>query len=178
MRVGLAFLAGVIGGAVMIALLVIARAFGWTDLNFGMIWGSIFTQHISAGTWVLGFVIHLVVSGLVALIYAAIFEAIRTSNWGLGLIGGAIHAVIAGFLFAGLPSINTLMPETIANPGAFAANYGAFTVVAFIATHLIYGMIVGGMYVPVHTHRLPPAEPRKIREEEPVGAGHEEHRVP
>src|SRR4030042_6578537 len=100
MRVGFAVLAGVIGGAVMVALVVIARALGLTELNLAMIWGSMFTREISSGTWVLGFVIHLVVSGLIALIYAAVFEAIRGSNWVTGLIGGAIHAAIGGFLFA------------------------------------------------------------------------------
>jgi len=75
------------------------------------------------------------------------------------------------------------MPETIRDPGAFAYNYGAFTAAAFIVAHLIYGMIVGGMYTPVHTHALPPAGQKQVRGEEPVAAGHtvehpEEPRVP
>ena len=176
MRVGLAFTAGVIGGAVMIGLIAIARAFGWTDLNLALIWGSMLTQNTSAGTWVLGFVIHLIVSGIVALIYAAVFEAIKGSNWFMGLIGGAIHAIIGGFALAGLPAIHPAMPDLIAAPGAFAINYGTAAAVVFVVAHLIYGIIVGSMYTPVYTRKLPAAAaPREIREEEPVGATHEEH---
>jgi len=175
MRVGLAFLAGVIGGAVMIALVAIARAAGITDLNLGILWGSMFTRDTTAGTWVLGAVIHLIACGLIAFIYAGVFEAIRGSNWFTGLIGGAIQAVIAGFLFAGLPAIHPAIPNLIRDPGAFAINYGSATAAVFVVVNLIYGMIVGGMYTPVHTHKLPPSAPREIREEEAVGVGHEEH---
>ncbi len=47
----------------------------------------------------------------------------------------------------------------------------------FVVAHLIYGIIVGGMYTPVHTHKLPmaAAAPQEIHEEEPVGVSHEEH---
>ncbi len=174
MRAGLAFTAGVIGGAVMIGLVAIARAAGVTDLNLGILWGSIFTQNTSSGTWVLGFILHLIVSGLIALIYAAVFEAIRGSNWFTGLVGGAIHAVIGGLLFSVLPAIHPAIPDIIRDPGAFAVNYGSGTAALFIIGHLIYGMIVGGMYTPVHTHGLPAAATREVREEEPVGVGPEE----
>jgi len=153
----------------------IARAAGITDLNLGILWGSIFTQNTSSGTWVLGSIIHLIVSGLIALIYAAVFEAIRGSNWFTGLIGGAVHAVIGGLLLSALPAIHPAIPDVIRDPGAFAINYGFATAALFVIGHLIYGIIVGGMYTPVHTHGLPAATPREIREEEPVGAGHEEH---
>jgi hypothetical protein len=173
MRVGLAFLAGVIGGAVMILGVAIARAAGLTDLNLAMIWGSMITEDTTAGTWVLGVVIHLVVSGLIALIYAAIFEAIRRSNWFLGLIGGAIHAVIGGLVFSALPGIHPLMPDTIAAPGAFGINYGAATAAAFVVLHLIYGLIVGGMYTPVNVPTLPEVRQEHLPEEHAVGAGTE-----
>jgi len=175
MRVGLAFLAGVIGGAVMIALVAIARAAGITDLNFGILWGSMITNEATAGTWVLGTVIHLVVSGLIALIYAAVFEAIRGSNWFTGLIGGAIHAVIGGLALTALPAIHPAIPDLLREPGAFAINYGSAAAALFVVGHLIYGVIVGGLYTPVHTHKLPPSATREIREEEAVGVGHEEH---
>jgi hypothetical protein len=173
MRVGLAFLAGVIGGAVMIVAVAIARAAGITDLNFGILWGSMITGTATAGTWVLGALIHLVVSGLIAFIYAAVFEAIKGSNWFTGLIGGAIHAVIGGLLFTALPAIHPAIPNLIRDPGAFAINYGSATAALFVVGHLIYGIIVGSMYTPVHTHKLPAATKREI--EEPVGVGHEEH---
>lgn len=177
MRVGLAFLAGVIGGAVMILIMIIARAAGMTEMNMAMVLGSMITQQTTAGTWALGFVMHLVISGLIALIYAAVFEAIRRSNWFLGLIGGAIHAVIAGFVLLWMPAIHPLMPDTITAPGAFAINYGMTTAVAFVILHLIYGMIVGSLYSPVNVPRLTTTEPTRPPEEHAVGAGTERERA-
>jgi len=180
MRAGLAFIAGVIGGAVMIGFVAIIRGLGITSLDYAMVLGSLFTNNVSGGTWVLGFIVHLVVSGFIALIYAAVFEAIRASNWWLGLLGGAINAIIAGFIVAGYRVPVTGVESVGAtSPGAFAINYGVPALITFIIGYLIYGVIVGSMYTPVHAHRLPAAAtPREIHEEEPVGVGREEHGTP
>ncbi len=170
MRVGLAFVAGMIGWAVMVALVILLRAVNATDLNLSMIVGSLFTGQVSSGTWVLGFVLGLVISGLIALVYAAAFEGMRHSNWRLGLIGGAIHAVIGGLFFGLLPSFHPAMPDLLPPPGAYAANYGTMTVIGFIATHLAFGIIVGGMYKTVHIP-APPAGVDRTREEQVVGTG-------
>jgi hypothetical protein len=177
MRAGSAFLTGVIAAAVMVGLMAVARGVGITNLDVVMIRGALATGAVSGGAWVLGFIIQLIVGGLIALIYAAVFEAIRASNWGLGLLGGIIHTIIAGFVIAAFPAIST-STGALSAPGAFAAGYGAGAIGTFIVVHLVYGMIVGGSYTPVHTHRLPPATPREVHEEEPVGAGRDEHRVP
>jgi len=165
-----------VGWAVMVALVILLRAVNATELNLSMIVGSLFTGQVSSGTWVLGFVLGLVISGLIALIYAAAFEGMRKSNWWLGLIGGAIHAAIGGLFFGWMSSFHPAMPDLITPPGAYAANYGTVTVLAFIVAHLIYGMIVGGMYQTVHVP-MPPAGAERMREEHAVGAG-SEHRIP
>ena len=125
MRVGLAFVAGMIGWAVMVGLTILLRAVGATELNLSMIVGSLFTGQVSGGTWVLGFVAGLIISGLIALIYAAAFEGLRRSNWRLGLIGGAIHAAIGGLFFGLMSSFHPAMPNLITPPGPYAVNYGA-----------------------------------------------------
>jgi uncharacterized membrane protein len=161
----------------MIGFIAIIRGLGITTLDYAMVLGSIFTQNTSGGTWVLGFIVHLIVSGFIALIFAAAFEAIRASNWWLGLLGGVITAIIAGFIVAGYRVPATGVEAVgAASPGAFAINYGVPALITFIIGYLIYGLIVGSMYTPVHTHKLPAAAaPREIHEEEPVGVGHEEH---
>jgi hypothetical protein len=176
MRVGLAFVAGMIGWAVMVGLTILLRAVGATELNLNMIIGSLFTGQVSAGTWILGFVAGLIISGLIALIYAWAFEGMRKSNWRLGVIGGAIHAVIGGIVFGVLPSFHPAMPNLITPTGFFAANYGAVTAVGFVVLHLVYGAIVGGMYRPVHVP-ITPAGPGVTREEAVVTAG-ENRRMP
>jgi hypothetical protein len=176
MRAGLAFIAGVIGGAVMIGFVAIIRGLGIASLDLSMLWGSLFTHDLSGGTWVLGFIVHLIVSGLIALVFAGMFEAIRASNWRLGLLGGAILAVIAGFIVAGyhVPVTGEAVAG-VESPGAFAVNYGAASLVTFIIAYLIYGVIVGSMYAPVHVRAVAVTAPKEIHEQEPVGVGHEEH---
>lgn len=176
MRAGLAFIAGVIGGAVMIGFIAIIRALGIASLDLSMLWGSLFTHDLSGGTWVLGFIVHLIVSGLIALVFAGIFEAIRASNRWLGLLGGAILAVIAGFIVAGYRvPVTGAATAGMESPGAFTINYGAASLVTFIIGYLIYGVIVGSMYKPAHVRAVTVTTPREIHEEEPVGVGHEEH---
>ena len=170
MRAGLAFLTGVIAGAVMIALLITARIAGITEMNIALTLGSMITREITAGTWALGFLMHLALSGLIALIYASVFEAVRRSTWRLGLIGGAIHTAIAGLVMLLIPAIHPIIPDVIAAPGAFGVNYGAATVATFVFLHLIYGAIVGGVYETVHTP-LPPRQ--RQPQEHAVGAGAE-----
>jgi len=165
-----------IGWAVMVGLTILLRAIGATELNLSMIVGSLFTGQVSAGTWTLGFVAGLVISGLIALIYASAFEGIRRSDWRLGLIGGAIHAVIGGIFFGLMPSFHPAMPDLITPTGYFAANYGAVTAVGFVALHLVFGAIVGGMYRTIHIP-IPPAGQGVTREEQVVGAG-ERRRMP
>lgn len=175
MRVGLAFVAGMIGWAVMVGLTILLQAIGATELNLSMIVGSLFTGQVSSGTWALGFVAGLIISGVIALIYAAAFEAIRRSNWWLGLIGGAIHAAIGGLFFGWMSLFHPAMPNLITPPGWYAVNYGPVTVVGFIATHLIFGTIVGAMYTTVHIP-APPARLDRTKKEPVVTAG--ERRAP
>lgn len=150
MRAGLAFGAGVIGAAVMVLGLWLARALGATDFNFGQFWGSMFTGTTTSGSWILGVVITLILGGLIALIYAAFLEAVGRSNWGLGLLGGAIHLILAGLLIGWISTVHPAIPQAISNPGYFTANYGPESIAAFSIVHLLYGMIVGGRYQPVH----------------------------
>jgi hypothetical protein len=167
MRAGLAFWAGVVGAAVMVIGLWISYAAGGTDFSFSWWWGSMALGNISSASWILGFVIHLILGGLIALIFGAVFEAIGRSNWGLGLLGGLILLVIAGFGMEGIAAVHPAIPQVIPDPGYFTANYGPGSIATFCAVFLVYGIIVGSMYVPVHTGRRRETLPREQREPVP-----------
>ncbi|MGE0129052.1 MAG: DUF6789 family protein [Blastocatellales bacterium] len=164
MNYGRAFGAGALGGLVMTILMALGRMMGMTEMNLEMALGSMMTQNISSATWVMGFIMHLVISGLIALIYAAGFEYVtHRSNWLLGAGFGAIHTIIAGIVMGMMGGIHPLMapppaPEGyLMAPGFFASNFGPMTVMAFIVLHLIYGAIVGAMYrvTAEHLHHHP-----------------------
>lgn len=99
----------------------------------------------------------LVVAVIAALAYAAAFEWV-TRHAG-ALIGFAIaipQAVVAGLVVGFLP-VTRMLDAGIAPPGAFLEYRGAWTVAAFILEHLVFGVVVGGLYgttqhaVPVHS---------------------------
>lgn len=149
MKSGTAFWAGVLAAAIMSVLMALARALG-ISVHLEMTLGSLFTGTFGAATWILGFIVHLLASGLVALLYGLAFEYVtHRAGWGMGDLVALVHIVIAGFFFALIPAIHPLIPEALRAPGAFMANLGFWGVVAFIVLHLVYGGIVGAVYRPV-----------------------------
>ncbi len=143
----LAFLAGVLGGVILTLLLSLARLFELTSLNLVMFLGAMFTQSLTAGTWILGFVIHLLISGLIGMVYGLIFSKVwGPANWWHGLVIAIPHLIIGGLFLLLMPAINPAVPELLPSPGAFAENYGTWAVLLFIVGHLVYGAVVGAVY--------------------------------
>jgi len=146
MKVGQAFVAGMIGGAAMLLLTWMARTVIGIPVDLEMMLGTMATDP-STTAWLIGFVIHLMVSGAIALLYAWGFENItHRSGWLMGGSFSIIHIVIAGVVFGLLPMIHPRMPSPISSPGAFMSNLGMIGTVAFVLIHVIYGVVVGAMY--------------------------------
>jgi hypothetical protein len=141
--------AGALGAVAMTVLMIIARALGVTILNIEMALGSLVTGKIGAGSWILGFLMHLLVGGLLAQLYAVGFEFLteRASPW-IGAGFSLIHTSFAAVAMFLIGSIHPLMRNNgvLPAPGPFAINYGTFTAVAFVALHVVYGSWVGSVY--------------------------------
>lgn len=149
MKAGKAFAAGVVGGAVMSVLMAVARLLGM-PVNLEMLLGTMTGMEPGAVAWVLGLIIHLVVSGAIALLYGLGFEYVSHRAGALpGVVFSLIHIVVGGLLMGMIPAIHPQVPETLAPPGAFMSGLGDIGVVAFVVLHAIYGAIVGVMYGPV-----------------------------
>ncbi len=155
MNAGRAFVAGMVGGAAMSALMWMARAMGM-PANLEMMLG---TMVADPGTtaWIIGLAMHLMLSGAIALIYAWAFEHVtHRAGWLVGAGFGIVHAIIAGIVMGMIPMIHPRMPSPVMPPGAFMSNLGAMGVVAVFMLHLVYGAVVGAMYgPPVHGHFAP-----------------------
>lgn len=147
MNWGRAFFAGITGGLVMTVLMFLGRVMGLTSMNMEMIWGTLLIQNPGSGTWFLGFVVHLLASGVIGMLYGAGFEYWigRADGW-VGFGFGIIHAVVGGFLLGVMPAMHPAMPDLVPAPGIFGAYFGAMTVFAFWVLHLVYGVIVGSLY--------------------------------
>jgi hypothetical protein len=149
MKAGRAIAAGLVGGVAMTVLAWLVRQTG-LQMNAEMMLGSILSSSPRLTTWLIGFVMHLVISALIALIYAWGFERVtHRAGAVVGLGFGVIHVVIAGVVMAMIPAIHPMIPESMPAPGAFMANMGGTFVALFVIEHLLYGAIVGGMYGPV-----------------------------
>ncbi len=140
-------MAGIAGGAVMSVLLAMARAMGM-PARLEMMMGTMFMEPGTAA-YIVGLVMHLMISGLIALIYAWGFENVtHRAGAGMGMAFSIIHIIIGGIFMAMMPMMHPRIPPMDA-PGAFMSNLGAVGVIAFIVLHLIYGAIVGAIYAPV-----------------------------
>lgn len=149
MNASKAFVAGVVGGAVMSAIMFLARMMGM-DVMLEQNLGTMFLEPGTAA-WIVGFVMHLLISGMIALAYAWAFEnVLNRSGWQAGVMVSVVHILVAGlFMGAVMPAMHPLVPEQMAGPGWFMANLGLMGVIAFVMLHLIFGAIVGSMYGPV-----------------------------
>ncbi len=149
MNYGKAFIGGMVGGAVMSALMAMARLMGM-PVNLEMMLGTMVGLGPNTTTWILGFLMHLMISGLIALAYGAGFEYVtHRADWKAGAAFSILHILIGGMFMGMVPIMHPLVPEQMPAPGAFMSNLGAMGVAAFVMLHLIYGAIVGAMYGPV-----------------------------
>lgn len=153
MKVGTAFFAGVVGGVTMSLLMWMARLMGM-EIDLSMMLGTMFIQPPGFSPWVLGFFMHLMISGLIALIYAWGFEHVtHRAGWTTGVLFSLLHSTIAGLVMGMVGAIHPLMPDPMPAPGFFLANRGALYPLMLFVLHGVYGAIVGRMYAPVR-HQL------------------------
>ncbi|MCA1635720.1 MAG: hypothetical protein LC802_19040 [Acidobacteria bacterium] len=146
-----AFLAGVVGGLVMTIIMALVRATMMPQANPEMMLGTMTGSEASTTTWVMGLVIHLILSGMIALVYALGFEYVmHRAGVLIGLGFAIIHIFIGGIVMGMMPMMHPMIPEKMMPPGAFMSGMGMMGTGLFVLEHLIYGAIVGTMYKPVH----------------------------
>jgi hypothetical protein len=146
MKAGKALIAGVVGGVAMTVLAWLVRLAG-LQMNAEMMLGSMMSSSPGATTWLIGFMIHLMISALIALAYAWGFERVtHRAGVVVGLGFAVIHVIIAGMVMAMIPAMHPMIPEQMPAPGAFMANMGGTFVALFVIEHLLYGAIVGALY--------------------------------
>ncbi|NUR32947.1 MAG: hypothetical protein HOQ30_02980 [Gemmatimonadaceae bacterium] len=148
MKAGRAFVAGMVGGAAMSAVMWMGRSLRGMDVNLSMMLGTMFVQPPGGTAWIVGFIMHLMISGLIALIYASAFEHVtHRSGWGIGMLFSLVHSIGTGLFMGMVPAMHPMIKSgQMPAPGMFMAHKGAMYVVMLFVLHAIYGAIVGGMY--------------------------------
>lgn len=151
MNVGKAFFAGIVGGAAMTLILTAARAAG-ASADVAQLLGTLPGNAPTSMTWLVGFFVTIMLSGLIGIAYGAVFETVtQSAGVAAGLKVSLVHLALAG-IFVGLVGLmHPLVPELVAAPGFFMSKYGGLGILAFVAAHLAFGAIVGGLYRTVTT---------------------------
>jgi hypothetical protein len=171
MNVEAAVIGGLIGGAIMIALLYPARALmpDRMRMDFLLVVGSMAVP-LGAAAYAAGLMMHAGFSVVFGLAHGGILEAIGVTTVAQGVAWGAAlgfaHAIVVGAVMAAMPLMHPRMKpdhpklvpalEGIASrapdedlldpPGLFAMNYPPMTVLGFIMLHVIFGITVGLAY--------------------------------
>jgi hypothetical protein len=151
--IGAHFAGGLLATIVLTTMVRVASEIGLTRLDLALILGTTVTQNRRKAR-AIGYAMHLVLGLAFAFLYAAAFQAIGWSAWWLGAAFGAAHALFIATVLMNvlLPAVHPIMgtPETAANesaliepPGFLMANYGRHTVLVVIASHVVFGAIIG-----------------------------------
>ena len=144
---------GVLGTLVLSTLAKAASEMALTRMDLPLLLGTAVTDNRRKAR-AIGYVFHLILGILFAMLYAAFFQIVGHSSWWLGALLGALHAIFTATVLVNvlLPIVHPRMAtsETAANefaliepPGFLMLNYGRSTFLVTLAAHIAYGAVVG-----------------------------------
>jgi hypothetical protein len=141
-----AFLSGAAAGAVMSLFMAAARAAG-IPIELEHMLGTLGGVEPCVTTWVMGFLIHLLLSGIFGVLYGLGFDYVtHRAGFRVGMLLSMAHMALLGLLVGALSQVHPLMPTVLPPPGMFLRNFGQNGLLAFLMLHLIYGATMGALY--------------------------------
>jgi hypothetical protein len=144
---------GLVGTVLLTTALLAATQFRLTRMDLPFLLGTMLTSSYTRAKAV-GYVMHFGFGLLFALGYWLIFAAIGTASWWLGALLGVAHALFAGTALVAvlLPAVHPRMGNELTAadsnpylepPGFLMLHYGRQTPVVMLASHVVYGAVVG-----------------------------------
>jgi hypothetical protein len=146
---------GFVATVVLTTVMAASQRFGYTRMSIPFLLGTMLTPNRDRAM-LLGLLVHVMDGWLFALLYALAFESWQRATWWLGAGIGLVHVLFV--LTVAMPVIPAMHPRMVSEyfgptpnrhlqpPGFFALNYGHRTPVVAIASHLVYGAILGAFY--------------------------------
>jgi hypothetical protein len=148
---------GFAGTVVLTTLMAGSQGLGLTRMNLPFMLGTMLTPDRDRAS-VLGVGLHVVNGWALSLVYVAAFHAAGVFAWWFGAAIGLVHgAFVLAVVMPALPGIHPRMAselrgptvvELLEPPGFLARNYGVRTPVSVMASHLVFGALLGGLYLP------------------------------
>ena len=149
-NVGAAIGAGLVATAVMTAGLYggIAMMPKQMTMNLLYMLGTMATRS-KVPAYGVGGMMHAMNGIVFALIHTGLYQAfgLESGLLGWGILFGFAHWIAVGIGMAMVGVVHPIMRsgEMLA-PGPFAKNFPTLTVMGFLMLHLVYGLVVGGLY--------------------------------
>ncbi len=141
-----AIVAGLVGTVAMSMVIAMAPSMGMPKMDIVGMLGSMFSKE---GNTALGWVLHLMMGIVFAIIYAAVWAAgIGSATWVGGLIFGAVHWLIVGLMMGGVPMMHVgIRAGTVKAPGLYMMRDGGMLAFAGgLIGHVVYGLVVALVY--------------------------------
>jgi hypothetical protein len=149
-----AIIAGVVGTAVMTAVLYVGFLMGMR-MDMPMMLGTMMLPK-GPPAWAAGLVMHFGAGIVFFIAYGLLFDAFGISETiaGWGAIFGLVHGFVAGMALGMMPVMHPRIAassagessETLPAPGFFGLNVSAMAPVAILLLHVIYGAAGGAVY--------------------------------
>jgi hypothetical protein len=140
---------------VLSTLMAGSQRLGYTRMSLPFLLGTMLTPNRDRAMF-LGLLMHMMNGWLFALLYALAFESWHLATWWLGAGIGLVHALFV--LTVAMPVIPAMHPRMVSEyfgptanrqlqpPGFLALNYGRRTPILALASHVLYGAILGAFY--------------------------------
>ncbi len=141
--------AGLAGGIAMGVWAMLMHMAGYSRMSMTSYEGCMITGEDSGSSiFMAGMAMHLMLSVLIAFVYAWAFETIwNEASWFYGLLLGIAHWIVGSLALPMMDGMNGCVKRNAMNPmRLFANGYGSGAVVTFLIGHLIYGAVVGWLY--------------------------------
>lgn len=137
MEFGSAIIAGLVGTAVMTALMYMAPRMGMPEMDIMGMLGTMVTADEGPAKPI-GAVMHFMMGAIFAVIYALLWaNVLGAATWLWGLIFGAVHGIIAIVTMPMMVRMHPRLPEMAMGPPMMAG---------LLMGHLVFGLVVVLVY--------------------------------
>ena len=148
---GAAIAAGVLATVVMTAMLYMGMAVMPRQMSMNILYmlGTMMSPNNKMMAYVAGTMIHAMMGIAFALAHTGVIKGLDLTSalvaW--GVLFGFVHYLMVGM---GMGMIGIMHPLMRAGqmqaPGLYLTNLPNMTVMGFLMVHLVYGLVVGGLY--------------------------------
>lgn len=146
MNIFSAVIAGLIGTVLFTAVLMVAPRMGMPKMDIVSLLGAMFGKANN----VLGWMMHLMMGVMFALIYAFLWSrGVGSPTWSGGLIFGVAHWLVVGLIMGMIPRLHAgSRSGSVKAPGIYMSGNGSgpMAFMGGLDGHMIFGLMVALLY--------------------------------